>query len=195
MLYLRPSCFCLFALNYFEWDILTNMFRLLATGSMLVVALLLLGVRRGLLVVTVQQGSMFPALQNGDRVLVVRHWPRRWLRKGQIVIVWPSHVMSPYPGDPDSGTPFIKRVVGLSGDRIISSIEELHDLLRPIYMARYDSEGKRTWDIPLGHIFVLGDRVPRGFDSLTWGPVPLRCVLGVVVMKLPTKRPQVMEAG
>jgi signal peptidase I len=169
------------------------MLRLLVTGSMLVVALLLLWVRRGLLVVTVRQNSMFPALQNGDRVLVVRHWPGRWLRKGQIVVVWPSHVMAPYPDDPASGTPFIKRVVGLSRERIVTSIEELHDILRPRYMAAHDSEGKRMWDIPAGHIFVLGDHVPRGFDSLTWGPVPLKCVLGVVVMKLPPKRPHVKE--
>ncbi|HEX8219142.1 MAG TPA: signal peptidase I [Chloroflexia bacterium] len=150
----------------------------------MVLAMLVLTLRRGLLVVTVQQTSMCPALKPGDRVLVVRHWPGSWLRKGQVVLVWPSHVMSPDPVNPASGTPYIKRIVGMPGDSLVTSLEEMHPQLRPPLVASHDREGRRTWHVPPGHVFVLGDHVPRGFDSLTWGPVPFNCVRGVMLMKL-----------
>lgn len=150
----------------------------------LAVTAALLFMRWGLLVITVQQNSMYPALKDGDQVLVLRKWPGRWLRRGQVVLVWPSHVMSPDPSNPTSGTPFIKRIAGIPGDTLVTSIEEMHDLLRPRFASAHDSEGKRTWHVPPGHVFVLGDHVPRGFDSLTWGPVPFYCVKGVMLMKL-----------
>jgi signal peptidase I len=156
---------------------------LLLIISLIFLAVLYL-VRWGLIVVTVQQRSMLPALNPGDRVLVARHWPKRWLRKGQIVILWPSHVSTPYPNDPTSGTPFIKRIVGISNDNVVTSIDEMHGALQPQYISLYNSEGKRSWHIPPEHVFVLGDHIPRGIDSLTWGPVPVQNISGVVLLKL-----------
>ena len=47
-----------------------------------------------MVVVRVEHDSMSPALRHGDRVVVWRHWPTRWLRHGHIVLVH-----SEYPAD------------------------------------------------------------------------------------------------
>ena len=132
--------------------------------------------RASLVTITVESVSMSPTLRDGDRVLVWRWWPARWLRKGQIVVVWPWLL----PGDgsrhPSSWgfTPFIKRVVGLPGEVIrATSSEKLQTV--------------QTWQVPPGHIFVCGDNFAHSTDSRVWGPVPSRSVLGVVIMRLPRK--------
>src|SRR6266571_228509 len=72
-------------------------------------------VRTALVVVTVQYTSMSPTLEDGDRVLVWRYWPARWLRKGQVVIVWPwlSASTSWRLMRQSEVVPFIKRVIAL----------------------------------------------------------------------------------
>lgn len=147
--------------------------------------ILLLFIRVALVVVTVRSTSMSPTLLDGDRVLVLRHWPTRWLRKGQVVILWPwdfpPQKIKPF-GVAD---PYIKRIVGLPGETLITSLAELKASERPSVQALHDDQGRRRWDIPAEHIFVRGDN-PRGsLDSLAWGPVPCRSVLGRVMLKLP----------
>ncbi|NJN53601.1 MAG: signal peptidase I [Anaerolineae bacterium] len=86
-----------------------------------------------LAIVTIQGSSMQPTLQPGDRVLVWRHYLPQWLKKGQIVLVWPSKPLPPgvvilqKGADPNLFTviPYIKRVAGLPGDKIITHINEL----------------------------------------------------------------------
>ncbi len=57
--------------------------------------------------------SMLPYLKNGDRVLVMRHYPPRWIRRGQVALLdaWPELKTS------NQGY-LIKRVVGLAGDNL-----------------------------------------------------------------------------
>jgi signal peptidase I len=142
-----------------------------------------------LLAVTVERASMSPTLEDGDRVLVWRYWPTRWLRKGQIIIFWPWLPASKSKrllGTPDF-VPYIKRVLALPGDTLVTSLSDLAESCRSEQTAAHDSAGRRTWHIPPGHIFVKGDNPLGGVDSLTWGPVPSNSVLGVVVMRLPSK--------
>ena len=123
--------------------------------------------RRVLLVVVIEGASMVPTLHYGDRVLVWRPWPRRWLRRGRIVVVeheadrararWPS---------PQEPALYVKRVVGLPGDTVQWSPDT----------------------VPAGHLFVCGDNRPGSRDSRHWGPVPLRSLRGIVLTKLPGKR-------
>lgn len=162
----------------------TRMFLIFLTFCLVIAYL----IRRMLVVVTVNSYSMSPALEDGDRVLVVRQWPRAWLRKGQIVIVWPWQLPPEGPSPFGVEGPFIKRIVGLAGDVLVTSLAELAEIQRPLEAAAHDSNGLRTWQIPSDHIFVRGDHPIGGFDSLAWGPVPTQYVLGVVVMKLPSQR-------
>jgi signal peptidase I len=140
---------------------------------------------------------MQPALQPGDRVLVWRHYLPQWLKKGQIVLAWPRKPLPPgsvmlHKGpEPNLLTviPYIKRVVGLPGDKIITYVNELPESERVQQVRSCNKAGERVWNIPPRHFFVRGDSTGR--DSLIWGPVPYDGLWGLVIMKLsPTKARQ-----
>ena len=141
-------------------------------------------------VVNIESISMSPTLEDGDRVVVLRYWPTQWLKRGHVVIVWPWTHTHRDSSELFGVVPFIKRVVGLPGDTLITHIDELDNLhkFRPDIQAAHDREGKRVWQIPPNHFFVRGDYTLGGFDSLSWGPVPFSSFLGIVVMKLPRKK-------
>jgi signal peptidase I len=83
-----------------------------------------------------------------------------------------------YPRDPDQE--YIKRVIGLPGDRvrIINGQVYVNDeLIEEPYIAappRYQSE----WSVPKDALFVLGDNRNNSSDSHNWGPVPMEYVIG-----------------
>jgi signal peptidase I len=144
------------------------------TRYLLLLPLLALGVlRRLLLVVTVEGLSMTPTLRHGDRVLVLRHWPRYWLRKGHIVLIRGAQT-------PDAIAPLtcIKRLTGLPGDTVANRYEgeppQSHDV-------------PRSWTIQPGYCFVAGDAGRASIDSYVWGPIPIEQVLGVVIRRLPRR--------
>lgn len=147
-------------------------------------ALLLLFMRFVLVVVTVHHQSMSPTLEGGDRVLVWRNWPSRWLRKGQIVIVAPGPLQAPDGSPFGVPSPYIKRIVAMPGETFTTLVDQLHEVLRPHLGVEYDQAGKKEWKIPEGHVFLQGDFPVAGADSRVWGPVPVQKVLGVVLVKL-----------
>jgi len=158
--------------------------------AILLVTSLVLGVlvvRRCLVVATVESQSMSPALQERDRVLAFRCWPARWIRRGDIVLVWPSPHDLKYNKDGKifGVIPLIKRVAGLPGDMIYSRLDELDEYHKEKLRFMYDLEGKKEWYIPDGHFFVRGDYPIGGFDSLSWGPISYNSLLAIVIMKLP----------
>lgn len=136
-------------------------------------------------IVLVENISMSPTLVQGDRILVIRFWPRKLFYCGQVVILWPWE-RSFKGGNLFGVIPYVKRVVGVSGDVVISHISNLHEIHKPDVLSYYNESGFRSWFIPEGHIFVRGDYEIGGIDSLTWGPVPVDSVLGVMVLKLPS---------
>jgi signal peptidase I len=150
--------------------------------------------------------SMEPTLHVGDRVLVNRisHRLGATPRVGQIVVFNPPHgadtmparcgvlepMQSPCPrptATPSSQT-FIKRVVGVGGDRI--AIEGGHVLRNGVpeadpYIARCgDGQGcelPQSITVPAGYVFLMGDNRGNSDDSRFWGPVPLAWVIGQAV--------------
>ena len=146
--------------------------------------LLVLLARVLLFLVSVEGESMYPALEDGDRVLAMRYWPNWWLRKGQIVIARFGATEGHSDRHPQSTSEnrFIKLVVGLPGDRVVAHISEFPEPLRSRQRSLYDEQGRRTWHIPPGHCFVRGDSF--GVDSSVVGPIPFHALRGVVLMKL-----------
>ena len=157
---------------------------LLVTPVFLLIALVIL--QNLLCIVTVESNSMTPTLSEGDRLLVLRYWPRTFLHRGQIVVVWPvpSQISFNSHPKPFGLIPFIKRIVGLPGDTLVTYLNEVSDFHRPRLQPLHDVSGKRIWTIPGKHIFVRGDNIVGGFDSLSWGPIPFESIVGVVVLKL-----------
>lgn len=151
---------------------------LIAVSFLMFVCLLVWLLRLSLRVVIVRGQSMAPTLAAGDRVLVWRFWPKRWLRRGQIVLVCPW-------GNPEEDlTRFLKRIVGVAGDTLVTTLDELPEALRAAHARFYDAQGRRTWQIPAGHLFVRGDHRQGSIDSTSWGAVPAQRVYGVVFRKL-----------
>lgn len=140
-----------------------------AWGVLLFLIAVSLLIRRWLLVVIVEQQSMLPALAPGDRLLAARRWPTQWLRKGQIVLVWPVQPSAAHLTRLKE-TPYIKRIVAVGGETY-----------------QPDDQAGQAWPIPAGSLFVRGDHHGHSVDSLVWGPLPVQNVAGVVLMRLPRK--------
>ena len=155
----------------------------------------------------IPSGSMLPTLHINQRVLVNRigsHFSSPGL--GDIIVFHPPKGYSdgcanPSQGENQSGqdatracdvqqhTPstetFIKRVVGLPGDRI--SIRDGHVIRngakeRDAYIVPCGTGGPCTFPgtitIPNGDYYMMGDNRPNSEDSRFWGPVPKAWIIG-----------------
>jgi signal peptidase I len=123
--------------------------------------------------ILVQSVSMQPTLYESDRVLVNRlaYIIGTPARKDVIVFDPPvSNIDEPY----------IKRIIGLPGDkvRITNGKVYVNDLpLQETYIAAPPGYAG-SWDVPPGHVFVLGDNRNNSYDSHYWGVVALESIIG-----------------
>ncbi len=136
----------------------------------------------------VRQVSMEQTLEPGQYVLVDKltpHWSA--YQRGDIVVLHP-----PAGWEDPSGTPFIKRIIGLPGD----TIEIRQDghvyvngtaLDESAYTYR-DGSGEAqpttpsseqtTWTLGPDEVFVMGDHREQSEDSRTFGPVKESSIIG-----------------
>lgn len=122
--------------------------------------------------IRVDGASMEPTLQSGEFVIVNKlTYYFGDPAVGDIIVFH-------FPRDPDQE--YIKRVIGLPGDRVeVKSGEVFVNgfLLNEDYIAAppvYDT----VWDVPADSLFVLGDNRNNSSDSHNWGTVPLDYVIG-----------------
>ena len=128
----------------------------------------------------IPSGSMRPTLMEGDRILVNKFIYRfRAPRRGEIIVFH-------YPPEPKR--PFIKRLVGLGGDRLELRNGEAYingaQLQRPAgvhpgYMngGTY-GQARQVVEVPADSLYVLGDNTEHSHDSRYWGFVPRTLVIG-----------------
>jgi signal peptidase I len=147
--------------------------------------------------------SMVPTLDVGQRVLTNRLDTSPAL--GDVVVFHPPHGADPAtpvcgssaqgaghpqacdtPTAAESSQTFIKRVVGLPGDRIqIINGHVIRNGKREqdSYIRECGAGGSCTFPkvitIPPGHYFMMGDNRGLSDDSRFWGPVPQRWIIGV----------------
>ena len=118
----------------------------------------------------VPSSSMAPTLLPGDHLVVVRYLlgePRR----GDVVVF-----------DDGTGTMFVKRVIGLSGDsvqvdggRVLVNGAPLDE---EAYTAPSRSSSVTVHVVPRGHLFLLGDNRDHSEDSRTFGFVSRQALVG-----------------
>jgi signal peptidase I len=134
----------------------------------------------------VQQGSMMNTLQPDQYVLVDKltpHWSA--YARGDIVVFDP-----PASWTAGNGVPFIKRVIGLPGDRV-----ELRDGKVFVNGTQLDEPyifeangvpqttepsagGSAEWLVPDGDLLVFGDHRQDSEDSRVFGPIEISKVIG-----------------
>lgn len=163
----------------------------------------------------IPSGSMLPTLQIGDFILVNKyHYGLRLPVLGTKVVSISDPergdvMVFKYPENPKIN--YIKRVVGLPGDRVkyqnkqifingepvplklVAQLppgspqiqlmqEQLGDVNHQINRSVIPSFESQEWEVPAGHYFVLGDNRDNSRDSRYWGFVPDRLVVGKAVL-------------
>ncbi len=122
--------------------------------------------------------SMMPTYKDGDRLVVEKL--STGVERGDVVVFH-------YPRDPKKS--FVKRVIGLPGERI-----EIRDgvvridgvaIDEPYVSPQFSSAPSRpiSETIPEGHVFVIGDNRDHSNDSRAWGPLPVELIYGKVVAR------------
>ena len=136
----------------------------------------------------VHQTSMESTLEPGQYVLVDKLTPR-WspYQRGDIVVLHP-----PEGFEDGSDTPFIKRVIGLPGDKIeIRDDGLVYVNGKPLDENGYtfrDGAGDvqpttplgdtSSWTIAPDEVFVMGDHREASADSRAFGPIKEASVIG-----------------
>lgn len=107
--------------------------------------------------------SMFPTLQDRQRVLVCKaDWLVGALKKGDIVVI-----------KSDGPTGYIIKRISRMGGELVDSWNSPESW--PVENGPYK--------VPEGEVFVLGDNYAHSEDSRKFGPVPVTQILGKVIMR------------
>jgi signal peptidase I len=125
--------------------------------------------------VDIKGQAMSPTLKDGESALATRTVES--LARGDIVAFR-------YPQDETKS--FVKRIVGLPGERIESADGKILIDRRPLEEA-YVADGNRSPDswgpitIAEGEYFVMGDNRRNSSDSRTWGTVRRSLIWGKIL--------------
>lgn len=173
----------------------------------IVIALFLALVIRAFVVqaFSIPSGSMLETLQIGDYLLVnkfVYGIRNPFTNKVLIPLGQPQRgdiVVFIFPPDPSKD--FIKRVVAVAGDTVKIVDKKLYvnnqplDIPQAVFKDNHIIDQNDHWissagasgvhrdnfgpyEVPPGHVFVMGDNRDHSYDSRFWGPVPLDNVRG-----------------
>ena len=134
--------------------------------------------------VKVEGTSMLPTLSDNERIFINKFTYRFGLgdiERGDTVVFW-------YPEDITKS--YIKRVIGLPGDRVRIDVGQVIVNDRPLVedYVEEDYKDQMSWPanrhdklVPAGDYFVLGDHRSSSSDSRSWGFVPRQNIYGKAV--------------
>lgn len=133
----------------------------------------------------VKGASMEPTFESGDYIFTSKvTYKFRSPERGD-VIVFKS------PKLPE--VEYIKRVIGLPGDRIMIKNGEVY-VNDALFRESYPSAATNTWEggyvkegeplvVGQGELFVMGDNRPRSADSREFGPIEQSSIIGQVFFR------------
>jgi signal peptidase I len=139
--------------------------------------------------VKVEGTSMQPRLENEERIFVNKFkYNFEPIQRGDIIVFW-------FPDDPSKS--FIKRVIGLPGERIdmdafghvtINGVRLDESYLAPernqMARARWATVRDPDWKtIKQHYYFVMGDNRDMSNDSRSWGLVPEKYIYGKAMFR------------
>lgn len=159
----------------------TRRHRLVRWGVLLVLVGLLFALRATVATpVRVASASMEPTYDAGDVVLVSQRPPALEDLDHGALVTFVS---------PEDGRRTIKRVIGLPGDTLVIKDSVLYVNDRVVdepYVdhALIDAYYSRTYTVPAGTVFVLGDNRGNSVDSRDYGPLPADSLHGRVLFRL-----------
>ncbi|PIR45385.1 MAG: signal peptidase I [Candidatus Vogelbacteria bacterium CG10_big_fil_rev_8_21_14_0_10_50_13] len=131
----------------------------------------------------VSGSSMVPTFEHGEYLVIDElSYHFREAKRGEVIVFR-------YPKDPSKF--FIKRVIGLPGERLELSTEGVTILatdgqvltLEEDYIKR-QSLPTQTVKLDAGEYFVMGDNRLESLDSRSWGPVTDNLLKGRVLLRL-----------
>mgnify|MGYP002352969038 FL=1 len=135
----------------------------------------------------VPTNAMAPFVSKGDQVAAEGFSVRgRLPNRGDVITFTTEGIESPYmmASEPQK---YIKRVVGLPGDRLVFKAGQLHVNDQPAsalsgltgiqYLPMGSLQDGKEVSVPPDHLFVMGDNSGNSADSRYWGPLPVRNVL------------------
>jgi signal peptidase I len=139
----------------------------------------------------IPSGSMLPTLQINDRIIVEKvSYLFKPPQRGEIIVFYPPES----PAIADTSTPYIKRIIGLPGDRISihdqkvfvndQPIQEPYIAEAPTYRLSFppqnrdDTQFTQTITVPPNAYWVMGDNRNKSNDSHFWGFLPKENIIG-----------------
>jgi signal peptidase I len=131
-------------------------------------------------------GSLIPTIMAGDWIVSLKVWSTENLKRGDMIV---------FPFPPDPSIDYIKRLIGLPGERLEISkdlvfingelIDEPYAYFEPKERSSRQAQGLTEAVpvscfgpivIPEGKLFVMGDNRYNSADSRYWGFVELETV-------------------
>jgi len=124
----------------------------------------------------IPSGSMLPTIQLMDRVLVDKFFFRYTdhLSYGDIIVFRT-------PPSAHATQDFIKRIVGLAGDKVEIRNHTTYVNDKPLYEPYVVDQSNDDFApivIPAASVFVMGDNRNNSDDSRVWGFLPVQNIIG-----------------